>query len=504
MKQALQRLRFLLPSAFLTVFAFLLIPPWYMARSNLVVPMAQDECDYLAHVTALVYGRTDYRLETSQYMPFNHAVGAPLLAAPIVFAFSLADHWRHNPVVIQRTEETIQHSWTGLGFPVATQLYMVIATFLLYRLLTCLDAPFPSATTILSVAASGILFYAYRRPVSSHVYECAAIALALLFLTAKLAEADRPPRWGLITAIAILIFLVRYNDLPFSLALIWCAVTRRFSPGRPLGWLRLRPARRAVFLSMFALLSVVGLMAWVSYHACQPGQYLWNADIVKSRLSPKSPLFYVERLWYVFFGRGWAMVVTAPLVLVGLGTLLLSRDLRTEWLPFLLAAACNLGLVLSWGTQASGYGYRYFVPSALPLATVGLGHWMSRGQRPRRRLALIAALAVLPTLLLLVFGTSSSVTLAAGRTRWEAGWVNDNFLPNAFSALFLHPATTWAQISDFSGFAIIRQWLGHAPAGAESFDLRTTVKMAGTWVLPLVTGCALALLFDKRSACPEN
>ena len=166
------RFRFLFPSLVLSLFAFLLIPPWSMAGWDLVFPSAPDEWNYLSHATVVAYGRTNYNLETAEYMPFNHAMGAPLLAAPVVFLFSLVDRIRHNPVVAQRTHETLQHSWTGLGFPVATQIYAVLGTFLLYVLLDRFSgARFPATTAILSVAASGVLFYAYKRPINRRLLE---------------------------------------------------------------------------------------------------------------------------------------------------------------------------------------------------------------------------------------------------------------------------------------------------------------------------------------------
>jgi len=484
------------------VLAFLLIIPRDLESFNLATPPAPDELNYYSHATAIAYGRLNYAREPAHYMPFNHAVGPSLLAVPVVFLGSLVDRFTHNEVVERRTAENLTRSYTGLGFPVATQIYIVLGTFLLYRLLDRgTNARYAAITTGISVMSSGVLFFAYRRAVSSHVYEFAAISLALYLLwcppQGRWNEGRR--KWGLTAAVAAIVFLVRYNDLPISIAFIWATLASHFSPGTLTGWLRQAPARRVAAWQFLSLFLLVGALATIACTAHVYGGNLWNASILQGRLFRSGVGTYFERLVHVFFGRDWALVATAPLVLWGLGSCAWLGLRRYLAVPFLIALACNLAVTVAWGTQGSAYGYRYFVPSALPLATIGLSRWIERGPVPSGRLILAITVAVIPTVLLVIFGVTLELALVRGETRWDTGWVNNDYVVNAFEAVFARPLLTYGALVPVSGIGVVKGWLGAAPEWMEPISVSGMIKIVTLWVLPLGVGGTLAMIFDRKS-----
>jgi hypothetical protein len=194
--------------------AFLLVRPYALAERDLVY--SGDDDDYMAHATAIAFGRfPDYTRENNATFPPYRPTGSGILAAPFVAAFSLLDRIAGNPVVTVRTADSLRGSWTAYGFVVATQCYLLLALYLLFR--TCrelLGSVSAGSSLLLVVLGSGLPLYAYRRPVFSHVYELFAVTVPLYLLVCALTRPSaRGWRWALgAFGSAVLICLVRPND----------------------------------------------------------------------------------------------------------------------------------------------------------------------------------------------------------------------------------------------------------------------------------------------------
>lgn len=472
----------------------------------MIGPDAADEWNYLAHATALTYGRTDYRLEVSGFYPPNHAVGPAIVAFPVMFAFSFIDRIQGHPVVYRRTKDSLRSSWTGFAFGIATQLTLVAGAALLYGMINAGGRSNRAAATVaISILASGLLYYAYRRPVSSHVYEFAIITLAL-YMVWREPHAKALPwlRWMAVGITAAMIFLVRYNNLPLAAAFIWSSLSAAHAPGSVFGWTKNREAWRPAVWLYLSLAAVVAGMAIFSYEMRSGEQTLWNVNHVDDRLLTARPItFYVERLFHVFFGGDWSLFVTAPLVILGLSAWRWFGHRRHIVTPLYLALLANLAVVLSWGTQASGYGYRYLVPAALPLATLGLSIWIERGKNPARRLWICAAVAVVPALLLLVFDSLPELSLRYGRTKWANGWVNNSYLWNALTLMVSNPGPVWDSVVSRSGLSVVGDWVGLLDTRI-ALDQLDRAKLVLVWLLPAAVGCAGARIFDRKPSCRAN
>lgn len=486
-----ERAGFLLCAAFLSLTAFLLVPPAAVSEQGVTGPWAVDEANYWAHATAVLYGGFSYERETASAFPPNHAMGPPLLAMPFLFVGSLIDRAADNVIVDRRSRESIENSWTGFAFSISSQAYLLAGAFFLYLTLKRgLQAPAPAFTTALSVLASGVPHYAYIRPVGGHAYEFALLSLGMFLIWGIRRPAPSTQRHVMITVIAALLFLARYNDLPLSLALIWANLALTYEPFTSLGWMRNSNARFTAAAQVLSLAAVVLAVTLFSYAlADYDPLILWNAGTVGSRVfSFKGVWFYFERTWHVFFGKDWALFVTAPLVLLGLAW---CRRLpgRSLCVPFLLGILANFFVVLSWGTQASGYGYRYLIPSAVPLATLGLSRFIDQKGRAAR-LWLCAAIAMVPFHLMVIYGTIPSLMLKAGTTAWNAGWVNNDFLPNAARWTFDHPL----RMVNTMFLRLVAPLLSsHMPPDA-------VVKYIVVIFFPLVAGWALSRFFDRKPA----
>jgi hypothetical protein len=422
------------------------------ASKNLIIS-SPDDFNYLAHATSIVFGRfPDYGAEFSYYAPFNHAIGAPILASPFVFLFSLIDRWYDDPIVIQRTDEALKTSWTAFGYAIATQFYFLIGLLLCYLL--CRDRlrfRRPAVTATLAVLGTGITHFVVQRPVSAHVCEFMLVAAMVYLMCAALEgvpwTASPEIFWGLSTCLATGLFLVRYNDIALALAL---GVSLLFAHRKKHAW-----TREGFAWAVGGMVLIIALEAFFIYRLSFKGTNLsvpntdpgwrtrlWNSWVVSHRffvLHP--PRFYLERLWHVFFGKDWGLAVSAPLMLAGLiGLRYVNPMLRLHLLPAVAALSVNLFMIINWGTNGSFYGYRYLVFAALPLSIPGLGAWWDRGPGPdRRRNALLTLMAVVSLGLVLAFRTAPRFNMFRGETKWNTGSVNNEYAANVLGEMILHP-----------------------------------------------------------------
>lgn len=470
-------------------------------------PVAPDEYNYLAHVTAVLFGHFSYANEANQWYPPNHAIGPSALALPVAAVFSLVDRAIEAPVLLARNDETLLPSWTAFGFVIGTQLWLIIGTLLLYfALADGLKVKRAAGPVLVSVLSSGLLFYAYHRSISSHVYEFAMVGAAVYLLWCDPSFGGRAwLKWAATSLVAIFIFLARYNDLPMAVAFLWASLARDFSPGDLCGWMRDRKARWTALAAAGALAAVViAVLAWSSRVPGDSGGF-WQADKLRTHfLTLRPAAYYLERSVHVLFGPDFGLVMTAPLVIFGLIQAGRFRTHRYLSVPILLALLVNFALTISWPTQGSGWGYRYFFPAALPIATLGLAWWIDAGRSPRLRLLYCALIALVPVYLMLMFGTDQEHSIRWGKTRWGEGWVNNFYIGQTFGTLLYRPHQAMVNLFRGSGLPALLSWLG---LGSLDTPVRgaAAFKLSLVWTLPLAVGGMISAagwsidrIFDRR------
>src|SRR5262249_15601868 len=146
-------------------------------------------------------------------------------------------------------------------------------------------------------------------------------------------------------------------------------------------------------------------------------------------LSGKGLNYYGERIWHILAGTDWGLIFTAPLALVGLFGFRTLKGKKYFFLP-LAATLTNFYMCIRWGTQGSWYGYRYFIFVVLPFAIMGFRELWERWFAQRKTWALVplSLLSIPPILSMLAFeGNSTTLTLMAGRTKWDQGYVNNTY-----------------------------------------------------------------------------
>ena len=484
---------------YLAVFAiaFLVLRPNMVKQGNIYGWTPMDDANYLAHATAIAFGRfPDYRLENTPKGPANHAIGTSLLALPFIFPCSLIDRATGHPIVQKRTPEAMPTSWTPYGFAVSSQIYLLLGILLIF--LACRDfvpgAPAGLAVG-LSVIASGLPLYAFRRPAFTPVYEFFVFSAGLFLLSSTLRGRSITLKPSLMrplsVALAAGVFLVRYNNVILAFALIGVLAKAFENRGdeKP-NFLRVR---KGTIVDWFVLAAVVVVTAvFVKWLGSQYGK-LFNDDQVERRLLQfRGVQFYFESLFHVFIGIDWGLVFSAPLILVGLyGHRYMEAGRRYLW-PLLAALSVNLALTISWGTQASYFGYRYFVYTALPLATIGLAAWLKNGPGTiRRRTIMVCALSVFPILMMLVFQNARPFTLQKGPNPWsKAGMVHNQFALTVLETVFTDPATIGRAIFGLGGLTLFgRTW---AP------DVMMKILLCWAWPLLAALFSALCAVRARR------
>jgi hypothetical protein len=492
-------LRFLRVCFVISALSILLIKP-HEAYQNFIVP-SPDDYNYLANATAMVYGRfPDFTKEYRDFGPLNHAIGSSLLASPFIFGTSIIDRLAKNPIVKARTKDRLLSSWTTFGFAVATQVYLVLgALFVFLTIRDGLALPRAAAVTTITILSAGLPVYSLRRPISAHVDEFTLVAFGLYALVAALngAEWTRPKvRFTLLTfATTGYLFLARYNDIVLAGTLAAGLLIAHRSAN---AWDRRRFAvAMAAVLGGLALLAF-GIYSFSSMAMAIPddrprnwSKTLWNGWAVRRRLRWRGFEFLAERLFHVLFAFDWGLIYSAPTVLIGLAGL---RHLGRagKFLGCVAAAlAVNFFMILSWGTNASYYGYRYFVYAALPFAALGLAAWWEKGEGERRnRTAALVLLTVSTTCLMLAFRAAPAYDILRGNTKWDEGRVNAHYTTNVFATALMRPDRL---LRDVARVALIPMAQGQAMPVA-------IAKIGVMAAIPLLMGFAFFRWERRRDA----
>ncbi|HOW28870.1 MAG TPA: hypothetical protein PK876_10280 [Elusimicrobiota bacterium] len=429
----------------LAVTGFLLMRPYQIQNSGLLY--TDDDEDYFAHATAIVFGNfPDYSKEyfnrgenASKKVPMG-SIGCSILASPFVMLFSLTDRILHSPIIGERTRESIVKSWASFGFIVGTHFYFWLAAALLFIVLRRLfDSHCAGIALLLMLIAQGMPLYLYRRPVFSHIYEFFLQACVI----SACAYRDRL-KTSAMTVILIgilsgLITLTRLNNIHFALLapLLFFGLNRSIS-------FRTRLAKIVMSLSVAALLISL-FKLWPLLHNATPEPYTGTSTILLKTMNLRSLML---RILHILGGTDWGLLYTLPFFLIGTLTLLAftsqGRDipLRTECLILTLALTLNFFVLIQWGTQGGWYGYRFLMFSAIPISIIPLAgllhHVDTMGNSKRRALyVLLAALAIQPVFSMLAFdGNNTNLTLHPV-DGW--GWGNPTYQIEPWKTLLHNP-----------------------------------------------------------------
>jgi len=390
-----------------------------------------DDNSYLAHALALSeFEFPHYKRQAFvNGEPPMHSIGPGLLALPFVALGNFADRLSQPDPPPTRNYDSIRTKWATFGFFVASVFYFWLACALLFdaarRVMTERAA---SWSVILLILLQGAALYAFRRPIFSHVYELLLqSAMVWLFVRWHCGSWLGPATVKgalLVGALAGLICLVRYNNVPIAagwlLIFFWIGM-----PAKKIAWKHGLIAVAMVLLLVGAFKLVPTLMIGREKYAMAMDSFVRPFDLG----------FIFQRVIHILVGLDWGLVFTAPLLLLGLYFFTRLNDPMHHTLrrlmPFFLV---NLYLVVMQGYHAAFYGYRLLIFSLLPLAVLPLGRFLDEQFTSRRRWPLVAIgfLAILPTVSMLFFeGNATTLTLKIERIEYPgfafSDWDNKNY-----------------------------------------------------------------------------
>lgn len=422
---------------------FLLFRPYQFERGILY---SGDDLSYFAHATALVYGQfpsyeKEYFTDGDQYP--KHLIGPAIAALPFVATFSMADRLAGRSIVARRSSDNLADSWTLYGFVVSSVFYLCLGCLLLYRGLREHTEEWTAVLAVfLMVLCEGIPLFAFRRPVFSHISMfCIQSAFVCWFLV--------PPekRWpwlrglggGVVAGLlAGLILLTRPNNLLF--ALLWPVLVLwpvSSSENKRLVWPRLAAALGTAALACLLFWMLIGVSP----------SYVSEAE---TRLLASHPfIWYVKRPWHILTGLDWGLIFSAPFVLFGVaGIFCLSGRLKGAFLWSLIPVASTFYLVMSWQTQGGWYGYRYLIPTAIPVLIYPFAILLERASQRCGRgavLAFVSVWALLPLGSMLLFENAQGLTLQQIEQYFGvSGWGNNLYQLNVWKTIFETPLTAVA------------------------------------------------------------
>jgi hypothetical protein len=338
-----------------------------------------DAASYVSHAFTIgLDGDLDYRNELAFFYRTNlnrdqtapqQSMGMGLLAAPFIAAFSVIDRANHHPILTDRT--AFIGSWSYFGIQFATAFYF-LAGIALYQL--ALGRWVNSFIVATAVISAGLLPYVTGIFAFVHAYEFFTLA-ALTAACIGLCRAREAWQNGVLVsaigATTFLAFMVRWADYGI-LAVPLLAVLTHYLIEHD------GPYRRAIALSYtgvlggLAAVSLFHLWAfgiawpWAEYFYRIPNKFSSDSGVMTELLRnvPNLPL--------LLFSSEFGVLWTFPLLPIGfaVGLFALWRWFWEEPLPWALWAlaigwciAVPLAIVLLWKTTASGYGYRYLLPS---------------------------------------------------------------------------------------------------------------------------------------------
>jgi len=423
------------------IFAFLLFRP-YALQSGRLFYGGDDEM-YFAHATSLIF--LEFPEYNKEYWtgpgPYPMAsIGPALMALPFVFTFSLIDRIADNEIIRERNSESIGNSWALFGFVISTIFYFYLGILLLYLGLSYFFNNRISFLTILFM----ILFqyfplYAFRRPVFSHIYEF-FLQSALIFIFLKLyKEKFSIISFKITILIGVLIGLiplVRYGNIFIAITwqIIFYIAYKKFTNKK---WLKGLIIVTAIAIALIALFKI--------YPTIYYGYEAYSDNIKNYLLTIKSPLFYLKRMFHIFFWMDWGLIYTAPFLVISLCAVFFIRKEIGFYIKLMLIPIIfNLYGTIMWGTQGGWYGYRYIVFSLIPILIFPFAYFLNNiftHKKYKLYIILLSLIAIFPILSMLLFeGNNTNLTLKIIKQYFEiTDWGNNFYQVEIYKTLIQNP-----------------------------------------------------------------
>lgn len=375
-----------------------------------------DDGSYLAHaLTIALDGDLDYSNEPiweyartvapSGHAP-SHAIGAGLMAAPFVAAFSVLDRINHHPIIADHRKHA--GSWSLFGFFIGAAAWFLFGIWLYLDALTKIGNKVRIWEAPLWLVAIGVPYYVLARPTMSHAFEFAAIAM-VFWSAVQIAMTKGSPR---VFAEMVLILgalltgltrLIDVNVLVLPIA-VWglLVIFGRAS------WPRFNLVPD-LLATIVAAVAAIGVFEWISFR-------LYDVAIpsyVHTYGSPSpfpnglmaSAIYFVKSLpllWTLLTSAEFGLIFSSPLFVagaIGLPYLLWKsrRDYPKTCLAVAAASAVYFGLplfaVFVWREAAGSYAYRYLF-SLAPLCLLATTFFIERAPRNVARIFRGALLAL--------------------------------------------------------------------------------------------------------------
>ena len=356
--------------------AFMLLRPFMMQFNGLWYPF--DDRNYFAQSSALAFGQfpsyknEDYVGDDKAPM---HSIGPGLLAAPFVFVFSFLDIAQGSDISEKRTENNIPGSWSQFGFVFSSVFYFCLACALLYRALCPMVGPSVAAwSVILMVVCQGMPLFAFRRPIFSHMAEFTLQSIFVyLFLKNEMSSGRYIKKWWSYAFLGIgaaLIYLIRYNNILFAISWPLLFVLRDFD------WKKRNLIFSRLFYTFIPLIIFIAIFRiWPQIH----NNYSPYGNPLDYLTVKASVVDILKWIVHIFIGVDWGLVFTAPLLLVGILSLIfLNEPWKKRFVIACLPLLLNFYIVIIFGGQGGWYGYRYLIASAFPLFVVPLAFLLKR------------------------------------------------------------------------------------------------------------------------------
>lgn len=437
----------LILSIIIFIFGFLLLRPYQLQESGLMY--SGDDEGYFAHSSSIVFFKfPSYEKESwvggGNYPQYS--IGPSTMALPFVLAGSLIDRLEGSAIVEQRNRENIEDSWALFGFVLSTLFYFYIGIIFLYSGLRYYFNEKTSFFTILfMVLFQYFPLYVFRRPVFSHIYEFTLQSI-LIYILLRNYKTDFLEKAGkkiiiIIGLMAGMIFLVRYNNIIFTLiwpVVLFCIKDGKFNFKKNWPKLLISYSMSIVLIFIFKLIPSI-------YYGDLFGQKNY-ISIFNSRLTAiNNFIFYFKRIFHIFFWFDWGLIFTAPFIFIGLFYLFkIKSKLKIPMFLLFLPSLLNIYIAIKWGTQGGWYGYRYIVFSLIPVLVLPFALFINNISKKlsyRKILIILFIVAIFPVLSMLAFeGNSTNLTLDYIKQYFGiSGWGNNTFQLEVWKTLFTQP-----------------------------------------------------------------
>jgi hypothetical protein len=422
---------------------------------------AGDDYSYYGYISSLV---NDLELDFSNNELSGHSgvssvtgkivIGHPIGTSILLMPFYIAA----KPIVylldwLTGTPFNQKHPLFFMFMCSGILLYIYLGGYLLFRaiLLLGFDSKIAIISVILSIWATILPAYAFRRPILSHIPEFFLISLLIYIVIRWKKNINLTFKHFLALAFVTGgVLISRWNNIHIlCLAVYWlCMYAKSFS-----GILKNRIALITIFLFIvFLVFFLTQSLAWKYFYGSYFTLFPLNQGASVSQIIS---LQGFKNLVHIFFGSDWGIVYTMLPFVIGLGGFLwfnplsISRRRGLEKMFYFILFSLPFFIVLRWQRQADYYGYRYLL-SLLPFACIGLcvilNNIYKRFFSYQRVLgACIIIVLAFNFLLMLPFEYKESTNLEWGTSAMGgAGFINNSYVTNAVKLYFTLPPKAWA------------------------------------------------------------